>query len=299
MYSRRDFGKMTLAGWPLASALAEINSTVDGVRLGVQTYSFRDFDVSTFADRVTKTMADIGLGECELQFPRGRMDGGRGQTMDAAARKAAAEEARKQRLTIPLDYYRQAGKKFKDSGIEVFAYNAMFVPADADQDLDREFEIAKDVGAQIVASSTTLSVAKRLAPLAENHKMLVALHGHSGVAEPDQFATPDSFAAGLAMSKYFRTNLDIGHFWAAGYDPVAFIQEHHNQITHIHLKDRRKNQGPNTPWGEGDTPIKPVLQLLKQMKYPMRAYIEYEYRGSGTSPEEVRKCFDYCKAALA
>ena len=33
MYSRRDFGKMTLAAWPLTSALAKINSTVDGVRV--------------------------------------------------------------------------------------------------------------------------------------------------------------------------------------------------------------------------------------------------------------------------
>ena len=299
MYSRRDFSKMALTAWPLASALAKTNSTIDGVRLGVQTYSFRDFDAATFADRVTKTMTDVGLGECELQFPRGRMDGGGGQTMDAAARRAAAEESRKKRLTIPIDYYRQAGKKFKDAGIEVYAYNAMFVPADADQDLDREFEIAKAVGAQIVASSTTLTVAKRLVPLAEKHKMLVALHGHSGIADPDQFATPESFSAGLAMSKYFRTNLDIGHFWAAGYDPVAYLQEHHSQITHIHVKDRVKNQGPNTVWGEGDTPIKPVLQLLKQKKYPIRAYIEYEYKGTATSPEEVRKCFEYCKTALA
>jgi sugar phosphate isomerase/epimerase len=299
MYSRRDFAQMSLAGWSAAQALANVNSTVDGVRLGIQTYSFRDFDFQTFANQVSKTMLNIGLSECELQFPRGRMDGGRGAPMDAAARKAAAEDVRKGRLAIPMDYYKQAGKKFKDAGIEVFAYNAMFVPADEDQDLDREFEIAKAVGAQIVASSTTVSVAKRLVPLAEKHKMLVALHGHSGVADPDQFATPESFATALAMSKNFRTNLDIGHFWAGGYDPVAYIQEHHNQITHIHLKDRVKNQGPNTPWGEGDTPIKQVLQLLKQKKYPMRAYIEYEYKGSGASPEEVRKCFEYCKAALS
>ena len=41
---------MALAGVPLAAALAKINSTVKGVRLGVQTYSFRDFNFETFAD---------------------------------------------------------------------------------------------------------------------------------------------------------------------------------------------------------------------------------------------------------
>ena len=32
-----------------------------------------------------------------------------------------------------------------------------------------------------------------------------------------------------------------------GYDPVAFIQEHHEKITHLHIKDRKKNDGPNMP----------------------------------------------------
>src|SRR5947207_15101507 len=109
MYSRRNFSKMALAGWPLASALAKINSTVDGVRLGVQTYSFRDFEAATFADRVAKTMTDNGIGESELKITRGRTHGGRGQTMDAADRKAATEESRKHSMTITMAYNRKAG----------------------------------------------------------------------------------------------------------------------------------------------------------------------------------------------
>jgi sugar phosphate isomerase/epimerase len=53
------------------------------------------------------------------------------------------------------------------------------------------------------------------------------------------------------MSKYFGINLDIGHFFAAGFDPVAYLTEHHDRITNLHLKDRKKDDGPNTPWGEG------------------------------------------------
>ena len=67
----------------------------------------------------------------------------------------------------------------------------------------------------------------------------------------------------------------------------------------LHLKDRKKNDGPNTPWGEGDTPIKQVLLLLKEKRYPMRAYIEYEYQGKDDSVTEVKRCFQYCKDALA
>ena len=38
MYSRRDFGKLALAGAPLAAAFAtKIDSTVSGVRIGATT----------------------------------------------------------------------------------------------------------------------------------------------------------------------------------------------------------------------------------------------------------------------
>jgi hypothetical protein len=48
-----------------------------------------------------------------------------------------------------------------------------------------------------------------------------------------------------------------------------------------------------------DTPIKEVLQLLKKERWPIPAYVEYEYRGPGSSVEEVKKCLDYARAALA
>ena len=111
--------------------------------------------------------------------------------------------------------------------------------------------MAKALGAEIITASTTLDVAKRIAPFAEKHKMIVAMHGHSNVNDPNEFATPESFAAAMKMSKYFKVNLDIGHFTAANYDAVAYIREHHADITNLHLKDRKKNQGDNMPWGAG------------------------------------------------
>ncbi len=110
-------------------------------------------------------------------------------------------------------------------------------------------------------------------------------------------ATPESFAAAMAMSPYHCVNLDIGHFTAANYDAVAYIKEHHDRITNLHLKDRKKDQGDNVVWGQGDTPIKTVLQLLKTEKWDIPANIEYEYRGADTTTE-VGKCFEFCKDAL-
>jgi hypothetical protein len=42
-----------------------------------------------------------------------------------------------------------------------------------------------------------------------------------------------------------------------------------------------------------------VLQLIKKERWPIPAYIEYEYRGQGTPTAEVKKCYEYAKQALA
>lgn len=307
IHSRRDFAKLALAGLPLSAALAKgINSKIDGVQLGVQSYSFRDLSL----DDAIKAMVADGLGDCELFSPHIE-DGGIKENSGAPAhhsarspeeRKAAfaarEEKLRQWRLTVPMDYYKGIRKKFNDAGINLHAYNLSFNDRFTDEEIDRSFLAAKALGVGIITASTTIPVAQRVVPFAEKHKMIVAMHGHSDLKDPNQFATPESFMKALAMSKYYRINLDIGHFTAANFDAVDFIKNHHDKIVLIHLKDRKKNEGPNMPWGEGDTPIKQVLLLLKETKWPIPAFIEYEYKGSGTSQQEVAKCYQYCKDVL-
>ena len=184
-----------------------------------------------------------------------------------------------------MDHFKAIRRKFDDAGIRLHAYNLSFNDGFSDEEIDRGFEMAKALGVGIITASSTLSAAKRMAPFADKHKIIVAMHGHDNVKDPNQFATPESFAQAMAMSKYFWVNLDIGHFFAAGYDPVAYIREHHDRISNLHLKDRKKDHGENTPWGEGDTPIKEVLRLLKARKYDIPADIEFEYRGADPWPK--------------
>jgi L-ribulose-5-phosphate 3-epimerase UlaE len=75
------------------------------------------------------------------------------------------------------------------------------------------------------------------------------------------------------------------------------LEKEHADIVTLHIKDRKRDQGDNVPFGEGDTKIVEVLQLLREKKYPIPANIEYEYKGDDTVTE-VRKCMEYCKAAL-
>lgn len=297
-------------------ALARIDSKINGVQLGVQTYSFRELPDENILDAVIKAMTGIGLGMCELfgaqiepgwkpmaPPPAARAPGQGGRPPEdparAAARTNAREDLRKWRLSVSMDHFKNVRKKFDDAGITLYAYNLSFNDSFTDDEIDRGFDMAKALGVKAITASTTLKVAKRVAPFAEKHKMIVAMHGHSNVKDPNEFATPESFQSAMDMSKYFWVNLDIGHFFAAGYDPVTYLKEHHDRISNLHLKDRKKNQGPNVPWGQGDTPIKEVLLFLKEKKYPVPAFIEYEYPGADGPVAEVRKCFQYCKDVLA
>ena len=277
--------------------------TVSGVRLGVQTYSFREL--------MRPTGGDLGRadhrGDEGMRPDRVRTVGtanrtGIGNRTRAATpeqAQQAREAVRKWRLETPLDHFRAIRKKFEAAGITVYAFNYSPNGSFTDAEIDRGFEMAKALGAEIITSSATLEAARRMVPFAAKHRMVVAMHNHSNTSDPNEFATLDSLATALKLSSYFRINLDIGHFTAANYDALAYIREHHAKITNLHIKDRKKNQGDNVPWGVGDTPIGDVLQLLKKERWPIRAYIEYEHRGEGSAVEEVKKCFAFAKNALA
>ena len=322
MITRREFGKLAMAGlavarpgWtarPEGRALrvgdAAADSTVNGVRLGAQTYSFRELKrpagASDSVDILIGAMKEAGISDCELWAPQVEPEfptGARGRRGDPPSAEAvsAREHMRAWRLETPLDHFRGVKKKFDAAGITIHGYNYSPNAGYTDAEIDRGFEMAKALGAPLITASTTLDVAKRIAPFAEQHKMVVAMHGHSNIADPNEFATPDSFAAAMKMSKYFKVNLDIGHFTAADFDAVAYIRAHHADITNLHLKDRKTHQGDNMPWGQGETPIRDVLQMVRKERWPIPCDIEYEYRGTGTSPEEVKKCMEYARQALA
>lgn len=282
MYSRREFSRLALAAIPAVNALAEIDSKIHGVQIGAQSYSFRDRSL----DDAIKAMAEIGLGECELY--EGHVEP-----------KLSRDELRKWRTTVSLDHFRQIRKKFDDAGILLYAYNYSFRDSFSDEEIARGFEMAKALGVGVITASSTLSVVDRVDREAQKAGIKVGFHGHSDVKHPNEFSTPESFEKAMAgRSPYINVNLDVGHFFAAGFDPVNFINKHHEGIVTLHIKDRKKNDGDNMPFGQGDTPIKPVLQLLANKKYGIPANIEYEYDGADTVAE-VRKCFEYCKEALA
>jgi sugar phosphate isomerase/epimerase len=218
-----------------------------------------------------------------------------------AERQAAMEKLSQWRNSTNAGTWKAVAKKFNDAGVDVALLCYNMQDSMKDDDIEYGFNMAKGLGVKGITTSTTLTMAKRIAPLADKHKLLVGYHGHDATNDPNQTATLESYATLMGYGKYNGINLDIGHFTAANYDAVAFIKEHHDRITNLHIKDRKKDHGPNVAvWGTGDTPIKDVLQLLKKEKYKFPANLELEYPvpADSTIVAEAKKCLAYVKSCL-
>ena len=319
-HTRRDFGKLALAGLPLR-LFARPDSRFGGVHVGINApYSFRGMPPG--ADDVLKNLLDLGLSAVELRsqpvesslgapIPAGRFGpgaaaGGGRRTpptpeQEAAAR-ASAEALEKWRLSAPLEKFKEFRRKWQDAGVAIEIVKFDGVDRMKDEVVAYAFNLAKALGAKAVSCEIPVSKTKWLGELAAQHKMMVGYHGHGDVNNPEAFAAPASWERAMSYSRYNGINLDIGHFIAGNNtSPIPFIKQYADRITHIHLKDRKLNNGPNRSWGEGDTPIKEVLQLMKKEKYPFQATIEFEYpvpEGSDVM-KEIARCVRFCRDALA
>jgi len=287
----------------MAAAFANIDSKVHGVQFGLQTYVFTLSGPRTgIIDTVIQSMVECGLGECEAYSPvlepGDLTDLMRSQTASAEDRAKARDELAKWRAGVPLDFYEGIRKKFNAAGIDIWSYTSNF--GQTDEDADRAFAQAKALGAKLITSSIGLTAAKRIAPFAEKHGLLVGLQGNPNMngTNPDQIARPEQYLAGVALSKQYRICLDIGDATGRGWDALQFLRDHPEPIAMIYVKDRKKDN-TSMPFGEGDTPLKPILQLIRDKQYPIRAYIDCDYRTDGTRAEAVKKSYEYAKAALA
>lgn len=312
--SRRDFGKLALAALPASTLLAKPDSKFGGVQIGINApYSFHNMPGT--ADDIIKYMTQVNLSAVELRtqpveaflgapaVPAAPRRNAPALTPEQeAARKAALEDLRKWRLALPNDRIKAFRKKYEDAGILIQIVKVDGIDGMDDDIVDYMFTMAKTLGAHGLSCEIPLSKTKRLGEFAAKHKLMVGYHGHANMTSPEAFAKPESWETAMSYSKYNGINLDIGHFIAGNnVSPIEFIKKHHDRITHVHLKDRKMNQGPNTPWGQGDTPIKEVLQLMKREKYPFQGTIEFEYTVPKDSDllTEIGKCVTFCKYALA
>jgi sugar phosphate isomerase/epimerase len=300
MISRRDLGKLTLTGLAVpAVAASRIDSVVQGIQFGLQSYIFTGIGLAPdgLVDQVIASMVESHLGECDLFAPVVEpaqfWDRIRARGPDAAA---AREKLGRWRMSVSLDYYRPIRKKFADAGIAIYAMSGF--PGSTGEELTRTFEIAEVLGAKLITISLTLPAAKQIAALTEGRGFLVGIQGspNMNATNHDAISKPANYEEAVSFSKNYRISFDIGDATAGGYDALKFVQDQHERIALIYLKDRRKDR-LSVPWGQGDTPVTEVLHLIRDRKYPIRCYLDCDY-ATTNRPADVERSFAYAKAAL-
>jgi sugar phosphate isomerase/epimerase len=263
------------------------SSTIRGVVIGANSFCFPDRPIEEAID----VIADLGfsLGEVHPRHLEPSMGPGRGGPMPAEAR----EKLRQWRMTVPMSHYEAVGERFRKKNIELYAYNVNYRPDFTDGELERSLEATRALGARIVSGAgITADLARRLDPMAKRHDVRVCVHNHATEIRGE--ADFDAILKGL--SDRMAINLDIGHYVAANADPVALLKRRHADILLLHVKDRKRDNGANLPFGQGDTPIRETLLLLRDEQWRIPANIEWEVEGDRVAA--VRDCLAYCRKAL-
>ena len=378
-YTRREFGRLALAGLPAAAligrgesivgafapAQAKPNSLIEGVQIGAITYSYRAMPDQS-AEAVLKYVVDSGISAIELmggpaesyagipssdrgggagggggrgrrgegaaadapptQFtsswngqpcnatPRGDAPpqegrgGGRGrgrgeQTPEQrAAQEEQAAKVKAWRTSVSMDKFKALRKMYNDAGVTIYAWKQLN-PNMSDEEYEYIFNVAEALGCthttlELPTGDNAEATLKRVGDFAVKKKIYAAYHTHLQ-------GSMTAFDRAFAISRGNMANVDFGHWVAAGNiggTPVQFLEKYHDRISSFHVKDRTTPEhcALNLPLGQGETPIKDILQTVKRNKWKIPASIEMEYTvPEGSDPvAEVRKCLDYCRRAL-
>jgi sugar phosphate isomerase/epimerase len=272
---RRVLGAASPAGG--AAPAGKPNSVFNGVRIGCITYSYRGGDVGNTAEDTLKALIKDGLSEVELMGGPIQAYMGKGDKSEQLAKCQAMR------------------KMYNDAGVNIHIHKMGF--GKSDEEIDFNFQVAKALGCVGITLERSEAMAKKLAPFADKHKVWVVFHNHTS-----NYPVMDKMDPILECGKYIGFNFDVGHYFAGtkGLSPIPVIEKYHDRIVSLHLKDRTA-EGGNLPWGQGKTPLKEILQLMRKEKWTFPGDIELEYKvpEGSNSVAEVAKCVQYCKEALA
>jgi hypothetical protein len=310
--SRREFAAMVGAGLPISWFASRRASAARPVVLGVTTDSFREFPRVEGHDNLDEVLAALqAVGVSHIDLALSHLEPAPPSTapflggspayprlviftpQEVASTNARARAAlRTWRLAGPGAFLDEARRRIAAAGLTV---HACTVPLDAsftDAELDATFGQARALGVRTVASPLTLEMAARIAPFAERHELSVAIHnqvdGQSG-----GMITAAELPRAIAISPVFSVKLDVGHLTASNCDVVAELRTYLPRLSHVVLKDRLRNKGASQIFGEGDTPLGEVFEVLGTSPRQVPAFVEYDYIGLRTPVEELTASLSY------
>ena len=267
------------------------NSCFGGVQIGVITYSYRSMPCT--GEAVLKHVLECGISSIELM----------GSTIEqyAGAPDKDIDDGAALldwRTSVSMTPFEELRKMYNDAGVNIYIakFGDIGNPGMPDAQIEYYFNAAKALGAKGITRELSEEAAEKVGPMADEAGVIVGFHNHTQM-------TATTYDSGmLSHGKNLMVNLDIGHYVAGtSSSPIAMIEKYQDRILSLHLKDRKVNNGPNMPFGQGDTPVSIALQYVKQngLTFPADIELEYPIPEDSDAVKEVATCVNFCKEALA
>jgi len=278
--SRRSFLRTSAvaAGGLLAPRHATAADAADdlggGIGLGVQSYTFRNFDL----EPALKRMQALGLKYGEFyskHIPPG----------STPEQLAGILKLCKEYEVTPIGFGVQGFTKNHDANTKVF-------------------EFGKAVGVKYLSASPSADSFDSLDKLCEEYKIAIAIHPHGPMGKVlDQWYSAEAIMKAVKdHHKLIGACLDTGHLIRAAQlgeklNPAQQVKVMGDRNFGMHLKDHDNKRKEDVVFGspEGVLDVGMVLKALREVKFKGVISIEYEANPQDPSPD-MKACVEYVRA---
>lgn len=276
--SRRSFlqaSGVAAAGLLAPSTLhaAEDGDLGAGISLGVQSYTFRNFDL----EPALKRIKELGIKHAEFYSKHIPPD--------------SSPEKLKGILALCKEY-EVAPVGF---GVSGFSKNH-----DANKKL---FDFGAACGLKYLSASPSMDAFDSLDKLVDEYKIAIAIHPHgpSGKGRDAWWSAEIILKAVKDHHKLIGSCLDTGHLIRMAQlgeklDPAEQVRVMGDRNFGMHLKDHDNKRKEDVVFGDsaGVLDVAAVLKALRDVKFKGAISIEYEANPSDPSPD-MRKCVAYTR----
>jgi sugar phosphate isomerase/epimerase len=263
-------GAASIAGLSAAPVTQEV-----GLNLGVQSYTFREFDL----EQALKRIKELGLARSE--FYSKHIPPNSSAESIREIKKLCAEYG-----VTPVGF-----------GVQRFT---------KDHEANRKlFEFGKALGVKYLSADPTPDSFDSLDKLCEEYKIAIAIHPHgpSGKGRHPWWSAEIIMKAVKDHHKLVGACLDTGHLLRMAQlgeklDPAQQVRVMGERNYAMHLKDHDNQRKTDVVFGDpaGSLDVAAVFKALQEVKFKGTVNIEYE--ANPKDPQaDMKKCVAYAREA--
>jgi len=268
-----------MAGFSAVSAppaAAIIEAEPWGIKLGVASYSLRNFDRAKAIEMIKALKIQyVSIKDVHLK-----------QTDSPEQIEAGAKE-------------------FRDAGLKIMSGGNVDMKETTVNDMRKHFEYAKHAGMPMMVCAPTPENVKVVEALVKEYNIKCAIHNHG--PEDKHFPTPQSVLAAVkGLDPRVGLCMDIGHSARTGVDVVKSVAEAGSRLLDMHVKDlatftQKAGEKPGdlqVDVGDGRMPFPAIFKQLKKMGYTGCVNLEYEINGKDPMMG-MQRSYSYMRGVLA